>query len=116
MKESLFDFLCPFEFRPRFFNVGICPRIVTSAVSLSPANTDVAKVKKAILQKKRTIGPDSTQPTVSRQSNGISKVSGRIPTAPLPGFVAPMQAMLADSIRPGNWIYEINQGGIIVTS
>jgi ATP-dependent DNA ligase len=29
------------------------------------------------------------------------------PVAPLPGFVAPMQAMLVDAIRPGDWIYEI---------
>jgi hypothetical protein len=65
------------------------------AVSLSPANTDVAKAKKAIFQKKRAFGPDSTQRTVTRQSIGVSKVSARIPTAPVPGFVAPMQAMLA---------------------
>jgi bifunctional non-homologous end joining protein LigD len=84
---------------------------VTSAVSLSAANTDVAKAKKAILQKKRTIGPDSTQRTVSRQSIGVSKVSARTPTAPVPGFVAPMQAMLVDSIRPGDWIYEIKFDG-----
>jgi bifunctional non-homologous end joining protein LigD len=71
----------------------------------------VAKAKKAILQKKRTIGPDSTQRTVSRQSIGVSKVSARIPTAPVPGFVAPMQAMLVDSIRPGDWIYEIKFDG-----
>jgi len=37
----------------------------------------------------------------------VSEVSRRTPTAPLPGFVAPMQAMLVDSIRPGDWIYEI---------
>jgi bifunctional non-homologous end joining protein LigD len=82
-----------------------------SAVSLSPANTDVAKAKKAILQKKRTIGPDSTQRTVTRQSIGVSKVSARIQTAPIPGFVAPMQAMLVDSIRPGDWLYEIKFDG-----
>jgi hypothetical protein len=29
----------------------------------------------------------------------------------LPGFVAPMQAMRVDSIRPGNWIYEIKFDG-----
>ena len=29
----------------------------------------------------------------------------------MPGFVAPMQAMLVDSIRPGNWIYEIKFDG-----
>ena len=49
--------------------------------------------------------------TASRQSIGVSKVSGRIPTAPVPGFVAPMQAMLVDSIRPGDWIYEIKFDG-----
>jgi hypothetical protein len=50
---------------------------VTSAFSLSQANTDVAKAKKAILQKKRTIGPDSSQRTVSRQSIGLFKVPGK---------------------------------------
>jgi ATP-dependent DNA ligase len=30
---------------------------------------------------------------------------------PVPGFVAPMQAMLVDSIRPGDWIYEIKFDG-----
>jgi bifunctional non-homologous end joining protein LigD len=34
-----------------------------------------------------------------------------MPIAPVPGFVAPMQAMLVDSIRPGNWIYEIKFDG-----
>jgi bifunctional non-homologous end joining protein LigD len=29
----------------------------------------------------------------------------------VPGFVAPMQAMLVDSIRPGDWIYEIKFDG-----
>ena len=29
----------------------------------------------------------------------------------MPGFVAPMQAMLVDSIRPGDWIYEIKFDG-----
>jgi bifunctional non-homologous end joining protein LigD len=29
----------------------------------------------------------------------------------VPGFVAPMQAILIDSIRPGNWIYEIKFDG-----
>jgi bifunctional non-homologous end joining protein LigD len=71
----------------------------------------VAKAKKAILQKKRTIGPDSTQPTVSRQSIGVSKVSARIPAAPLPDFVEPMKALLVDSIRPGDWVYEIKFDG-----
>jgi bifunctional non-homologous end joining protein LigD len=34
-----------------------------------------------------------------------------MPIAPVPGFVAPMQAMLVDSIRPGDWIYEIKFDG-----
>jgi hypothetical protein len=42
----------------------------------------VAKAKKAILQKKRTIGPDSTQPTVRRQSIGFSAPSAK----PTQGF------------------------------
>jgi len=39
------------------------------------------------------------------------KVTGRIPVAPVPGFVALMQAMLVDSIRPGEWVYEIKFDG-----
>src|SRR3984893_8086617 len=34
-----------------------------------------------------------------------------MPTAPLPDFVAPMQALLVDSVRPGDWIYEIKFDG-----
>jgi bifunctional non-homologous end joining protein LigD len=71
----------------------------------------VAKAKKAILQKKRTMGPDSTQRTVSRHSIDVSKVSGRISTANVPDFVAPMQAKLVDSMPTGNWIYEIKFDG-----
>src|SRR6476619_3259254 len=86
---------------------------VTSAFSLSPANTDVAKAKKAILQKKRTIGPDSTQRAVSRQSIGVSAPSAKPTRAavPLPDFVEPMKATLVDSIPPGSWIYEIKLDG-----
>jgi bifunctional non-homologous end joining protein LigD len=29
----------------------------------------------------------------------------------VPGFVAPMQAMLVGSIRPGDWLYEIKFDG-----
>jgi bifunctional non-homologous end joining protein LigD len=71
----------------------------------------VARAKKAILQKKRTLGSGSSERTVSRQPFNVSEVSGRIPAAPVPGFVAPMQAMLVDSIRPGEWIYEIKFDG-----
>jgi len=39
---------------------------------------------------------------VRRQSNQV---------APVPDFVAPMQAMLVKSIRPGDWIYEIKFDG-----
>jgi bifunctional non-homologous end joining protein LigD len=48
---------------------------------------------------------------VGRRPFNVSEDSGRIPTAPLPGFVAPMQAMLVDSVRPGDWIYEIKFDG-----
>src|ERR1700736_6773615 len=45
---------------------------------------------------------DSPRRTVRRQSNQV---------APVPDFVAPMQAMLVDSIRPGDWVYEIKFDG-----
>jgi bifunctional non-homologous end joining protein LigD len=32
-------------------------------------------------------------------------------SAPLPDFVEPMQAKLVDSMRPGDWIYEIKFDG-----
>ena len=70
----------------------------------------MAKAKKAILQKKRTLGSGSSERAARRQPfeiSEVSEVSGRAPTAPLPGFVAPMQALVVDSIRPGDWIYEI---------
>jgi bifunctional non-homologous end joining protein LigD len=34
-----------------------------------------------------------------------------LPSAPLPDFVEPMKAQLVDSIRPGDWIYEIKFDG-----
>jgi ATP-dependent DNA ligase len=71
----------------------------------------VAKAKKAILQKKRTIGADSTQPRVTRQSIGVAKVAGRTPAVPVPDFVEPMQAMLVKTIRPSDWVYEIKFDG-----
>jgi ATP-dependent DNA ligase len=84
---------------------------VRSAFSFSPANTHVARAKKAILQKKRNLGSGSSERTVSRQPFDVSEVSGRIPTAPVPSFLAPMQAVLVDSIRSGDWIYEIKFDG-----
>jgi bifunctional non-homologous end joining protein LigD len=35
----------------------------------------------------------------------------RLSSAPLPDFVEPMKAQLVDSIRPGDWIYEIKFDG-----
>jgi ATP-dependent DNA ligase len=84
---------------------------LTSAFSLSPANTHVARAKKAILQKKRTLESVASERAVSCQPFDVSEVTGRIPSARLPCFVAPMQAMLVDSIRPGEWIYEIKFDG-----
>jgi ATP-dependent DNA ligase len=85
---------------------------VRSAFSDSPANTHVARAKTAILQKKRTLGSGSSERTVNRQPFEVSEVAGRIPTTTaVPSFVAPMQAMLVDSIRPGDWIYEIKFDG-----
>jgi bifunctional non-homologous end joining protein LigD len=84
---------------------------VRSAFTVWSANTHVARAKKAILQKKRTIGSGSSERTVGRQPFDVSEASGRIPTAPFPSFVAPMQAMLVDSIRSGDWIYEIKFDG-----
>jgi len=81
--------------------------VIRSAFSVSPANTHVTRAKKAIVQKKRTLVSGSSERTVNRQPFDVSEVSGKIPIAPVPGFVAPMQAVLVDSIRQGEWIYEI---------
>jgi ATP-dependent DNA ligase len=72
---------------------------------------NVARAKKVFLHKKRTLGSGSPERAVRRQPFDVYDVSRRIPTAPLPGFVAPLQAMLVDSIRPGDWIYEIKFDG-----
>jgi bifunctional non-homologous end joining protein LigD len=42
---------------------------------------------------------------------GISRHLAKLPSAPLPDFVEPMKAQLVDSIRPGDWIYEIKFDG-----
>jgi bifunctional non-homologous end joining protein LigD len=70
----------------------------------------MARVKKAISQKKRIIGPDSTQRRV-RQSIGVSELREKMSSGPLPDFVEPMKAKLVGSMRPGKWIYEIKFDG-----
>jgi ATP-dependent DNA ligase len=35
----------------------------------------------------------------------------KLSSAPLPDFVEPMKAQLVDSVRPGDWIYEIKFDG-----
>ena len=42
---------------------------------------------------------------------GISRLLAKLPSAPLPDFVEPMKAQLVDSIRPGDWVYEIKFDG-----
>jgi ATP-dependent DNA ligase len=74
----------------------------TSASNVPAANTDVTTAKKTVSRKTGTITLDSPRPTLRRQSNQV---------APVPGFVAPMQAMLVGSIRPGDWLYEIKFDG-----
>jgi DNA ligase D-like protein (predicted ligase) len=70
----------------------------------SPANTKVPAPKKTTSRK---IGPAK----LSRQGIGVSRLPARLPSAPLPEFVEPMKAQLFDSIRPGDWIYEIKFDG-----
>jgi bifunctional non-homologous end joining protein LigD len=50
---------------------------------------------------------------VRRQSIGVSAPSAKPTraTIPLPDFVEPMKAQLVDSIRPGDWLYEIKFDG-----
>jgi hypothetical protein len=55
----------------------------------------------------RKIGPAK----LSRRGIGVSRLPARLPSAPLPEFVEPMKAQLVDSIRVGDWIYEIKFDG-----
>jgi ATP-dependent DNA ligase len=52
------------------------------------------------------------QPAKSRRRGvGVSRISVKLSSAPLPDFVEPMKAQLVDSIRPGDWLYEIKFDG-----
>jgi bifunctional non-homologous end joining protein LigD len=52
-----------------------------------------------------------TPPRLSRRGIGVSRLPAKSSPAPLPEFVEPMKAQLVDSIRPGDWIYEIKFDG-----
>jgi len=53
-----------------------------------------------------------TQPTKSsRRAIGISGLRVRSSSAPLRDFAEPMKAQFVDSIRPGDWVYEIKFDG-----
>jgi hypothetical protein len=76
----------------------------TSAVNPFPANIEVPAPKKALSRK--------TQPAkLSRRGIGVSRPPVKLAPAALPDFVEPMKAQLVDSIRPGDWIYEIKFDG-----
>jgi hypothetical protein len=65
--------------------------------------------------KVRVAPPPVTDATIPEQDRQTWPAGGVAPlpeeVAPVPGFVALMQAMLVDSIRPGDWIYEIKFDG-----
>jgi bifunctional non-homologous end joining protein LigD len=59
----------------------------------------------------KTLGRKIQPAKSSRRAVGVSRLSVKLPSAPLPDFVEPMKAQLVDSIRPGDWIYEIKFDG-----
>jgi bifunctional non-homologous end joining protein LigD len=75
-----------------------------SAAKRSRANTEVPAPKKTSIRK---IGPVK----LSRRGIGVSRLPVKPSPAPLPDFVEPMKAQLVDSIRPGDWLYEIKFDG-----
>jgi bifunctional non-homologous end joining protein LigD len=75
-----------------------------SAAKRSRANTEVPAPKKT---GSRKIGPVK----LSRRGIGVSRLPVKPSAAPLPEFVEPMKAQLVDSIRPGDWLYEIKFDG-----
>jgi ATP-dependent DNA ligase len=75
-----------------------------SAAKRSRANTEVPAPKKT---SSRKIGPVK----LSRRGIGVPRLPVKPSPAPLPDFVEPMKAQLADSIRPGDWLYEIKFDG-----
>jgi bifunctional non-homologous end joining protein LigD len=75
-----------------------------SAANRSPPNTELPAPKKI---PSRKVGPAKS----SRRASGVSGLPARLPSVPLPDFVEPMKAQLVDSIRPGDWIYEIKFDG-----
>jgi bifunctional non-homologous end joining protein LigD len=74
-----------------------------SAVGLSPASMQVPP--------KKTLSRKSQPAKLSRRGISASRLPVKSSPAPLPEFVEPMKAQLVDSIRPGEWIYEIKFDG-----
>src|ERR1700760_1305664 len=60
---------------------------------------------------KKTLSRKTQPAKSSRRGIGISRLPAKLPPAPLPDYVEPMKAQLVDSIRPGDWIYEIKFDG-----
>jgi bifunctional non-homologous end joining protein LigD len=60
---------------------------------------------------KKTLSRKTQPAKLSRRAIGISRLPVRLSSAPLPDFLEPMKAQLVDSIRPGDWIYEIKFDG-----
>jgi len=60
---------------------------------------------------KKTTGREIGLARLSRRGISLSRLPVKSSPAPLPDFVEPMKAQLVDSIRPGDWIYEIKFDG-----
>jgi bifunctional non-homologous end joining protein LigD len=59
----------------------------------------------------KTLGRKIQPAKSSRRAVGVSRLPVKLSSAPLPDFVEPMKAQLVDSIRPGDWLYEIKYDG-----
>jgi ATP-dependent DNA ligase len=59
----------------------------------------------------KTLGRKIQPAKSSRRAVGVSRLPVKLSSAPLPDFVEPMKVQLVDSIRPGDWIYEIKFDG-----
>jgi bifunctional non-homologous end joining protein LigD len=60
---------------------------------------------------KKTLGRKIQPAKSNRRSIGVSRRPTNVSPAPLPDFVEPMKALLVDSIRHGDWLYEIKFDG-----
>jgi ATP-dependent DNA ligase len=60
---------------------------------------------------KKTLNQKTHPAKLGRPDIGVSRLPAKFSSAPVPDFVEPMKAQLVDSVRPGDWLYEIKFDG-----